>query len=735
MRPLKESPLNVRLLASALFLGASAAPAFATSYYLGSTAAAQPGVAVASVAALNALQLRPGDHVYFQGGETFSGTIALGAEDAGTPASPVELTSYGTGRAIIAAGSASAVKIYNAAGFTIHDLDLRGADAATSTGSGIDAGVYLPDSSKLPYLRFDRMRISGFKKGVEIWGWYSGSTRTYPGFTDVRLTAVEAIGNLSTGIETWGTTCTNGTGKSFSHSNLSVAHCTAANTPGDPASKQHTGSGILIGGVDGAVVEYCSSHDNGGAGPTTGGGPFGIWAWESRGVKLQYNLVYNQRSSSGLDGGAFDLDGGCSNSVVQYNYSYNNEGPGLAIIQFSGASPLMNSVIRYNISENDGRKNSGQGIIYVGQFSTVYGIDGAEIHGNTVFTSANARGGRPAAAAVQNQALIANVHLRNNIFIATHTGSLIGGVTNNTAKALYQGNDYWGGTFDLTTFRNNGQEKIGTAPVGARVDPQLSDPGRGGNVTDPALLPTIAAYTLKTTSPLIGEGLDLAAWFGVNPGPTDFYGVPIISSDLDVGAAAARVAVAPPPPPTSSTTSSGTADATAALIDDQFSGSTSLGGRTPDTTANGAKWVIETGTGVVSSGVASANISLRSVIDAGAADATIDSAINLSTTETGLILRSRDSANYLRLVLTSTGVRLQKTEAGVTATIASVSRSQPLGQSYTLHVVLGGPAISVTINGVAAAAFSTSFNQTMTRHGLLASGSGVRSWDYFKVSR
>lgn len=733
MSSFKHFPM--RSLVAALSVIALTAPAaLATNYYLGSSAATQPGVPVNTIAELNALQLRPGDRVYFQGGESFPGPIELGAEDAGTPASPVEISSFGTGRATIANPAGSAVKIYNAAGFAIGRLDLAGGGAATNGASGIDAGVYLPDNSKLPYLRFDHIKITGFKRGVEIWGWYSGSSRTYPGFTDVKLTAVETIGNLSTGIETWGTTRNNGDGKSFSHSNFTVAHCTAANIPGDPTSTQHTGSGILIGGVDGAVVEYCTAHDNGGAGPTSGGGPFGIWAWESRAVKLQYNLVYNQRSSSGLDGGAFDLDGGCSNSVVQYNYSYNNEGPALAIIQFSGASPLTNNVIRYNISENDGRKNSGQGIIYVGQFSTTYGINGADIFGNTIFTSVNGRGGRPAAVAVQNQPLIANVRLRNNIFVATHTGSLIGGVTNNPAKALYQGNDYWGGVFDLTTFRASGQEKIGTALVGARVDPQLASPGRGGALTDPTQLPTISAYALKSTSPLIGEGLDLSAWFGVNPGPTDFYGVPIASATLDVGAAAACVAEAPvpapepapvPPPPVTTTVA----------IEDQFSGSTSLGGRTPDTLANGGKWVIETGTAVVSSGVASAKISLRCVIESGVADGSIDSAINLSTTDTGLILRSRDSANYLRLILTSTAVRLQKTEAGVTSTVASVARSQPLGQTYTVRVTLSGPAIGVAINGATAANFSTSFNQTSTRHGVLSGGSGVRSWDYFKVSR
>jgi hypothetical protein len=726
MLPLKLFRMTIRVFRMALVVGSGAAPAFATDYYLGSTAPAQPGVAVASIDALNALQLHPGDRVYFQGGETFPGTIMLGADDAGTATSPVELTSYGTGRATIAAGSASAVKIYNAAGFALHDLDLQGADAATSTGSGIDAGVYLATSTRLPYLRFERMRISGFKNGVEIWGWYSGSTPAWPGFSDVKLTGIEACGNRSEGIKTWGTWRANSGTPQYSHANVSIAHCSAWGNRGDPASTSHTGSGIILSGVDQGCVEYCVAHDNGGFGPATGGGPYGIWAWEARGVVLQYNLVYNQRSSSNLDGGAYDLDGGSAGCTVQYNYSYNNEGPGLAVIQFSGASPLVNSTVRYNISENDCRKNS-MGVIYVGQFSSTYGVNGAEIFGNTIFVSANAAGGRPAAAAVQNQANLANVHLRNNVFLVTHTGPVLGGTTSNLAKALYQGNDYWGGSFDLLAFRTVGQEMLGGAAVGARVDPQLVDPGHGGAVTDPAALPSITAYQLKAGSPLIDSGLDLSAAFAVAPGPHDFYGVPIASASLDVGAAASTAA-------TTITTSSG-ATTTSIILDDEFTGTGSLASRLPDTTNNAQKWSVESGTVSVANGLASANISIRATIQTGAADCTIDCPITLTTAGTGLILRSSDSANYLRLSLTSTAVQLLRTAAGSTTTLASASRNLPLGQVYTLRVTLSGATITVAINGATAATFTTSFNQTATRHGLLANGSGVRSWASFLVTQ
>lgn len=398
--------------ASLAVLGVNAARA--TDYYLGSQAIEQNGTPLADIVALNAHALQPGDNVYFQGGESFAGTIVLGAEDSGTSIAPVSFKSFGVGRATIRAGTDSAIKIYNASGFAFSQLDLVGDGMDLNTHSGIDAGVYLPTSTKLDYLRFDQMKVSGFYTGVEIWGWYSTSTVAWPGFRNVMLTNLEVCANRSEGIKTWGTWRSNSNGSNRSHSDFYLADCVVYGNPGDPAATWHTGSGIILSGVERGTIEYCVAHDNGGCGPSTGGGPFGIWIWESSACTLQRNLVYNQKTSSTLDGGAYDLDGGSSNSVVQYNYSYNNDGPAIGLIQFSGASPLAKNVVRYNISENDCRKTS-QGSLFVAQYSTLYGINGADIYGNTFYVATNPRGAKPYAANVQNQSLIANVRIRNNL--------------------------------------------------------------------------------------------------------------------------------------------------------------------------------------------------------------------------------------------------------------------------------------------------------------------------------
>jgi hypothetical protein len=55
-------------------------------------------------------------------------------------------------------------------------------------------------------------------------------------------------------------------------------------------------------------------------------------------------------------------------------------------------------------------------------------------------------------------------------------------------------------------------------------------------VTNPGQLSAIAAYRLQSGSPLATAGLDLATRFGIDPGPRDFFGNPLTSAALPIGA-------------------------------------------------------------------------------------------------------------------------------------------------------------------------------------------------------
>src|SRR6185369_10600128 len=110
------------------------------------------------------------------------------------------------------------------------------------------------------------------------------------------------------------------------------------------------GNGIVTNGVGSGVVQYNLVHDVGGN-TNTCGGPAGIWAYSSDSVIFQYNEVYHVRPThftSGCDWNAYDLDGGVTNSIYQYNYSHDNYGGGL-LFYLAGTTWGPNTA-RYNLS-------------------------------------------------------------------------------------------------------------------------------------------------------------------------------------------------------------------------------------------------------------------------------------------------------------------------------------------------------------------------------------------------
>src|SRR5881394_992897 len=62
---------------------------------------------------VNGVNFNAGDRLFFQGGQTFNGRLYFDANDKGTPASPILISSYGTGRATINGGTSDAFYAYN----------------------------------------------------------------------------------------------------------------------------------------------------------------------------------------------------------------------------------------------------------------------------------------------------------------------------------------------------------------------------------------------------------------------------------------------------------------------------------------------------------------------------------------------------------------------------------------------------------------------------------------------
>ena len=540
-----------RLLAApALLLAATGVARAETYYFSPSGGAGNAGTSPASpfsIGQFDGLTLRPGDSALFEGGATHRGNLYLAPEDSGNDAAgnliaPITLGSYGTGRATIDAGDSFGLFAFNNGGFDVRDLNFRGSGVAangatTSTGDGLNFFTDLAGNVKQNHIYLNRVDVAGFGgRGVSIGGFNGGTA-----YNDVRVTNSALHDNRKSGLLTFAQ-------NRAANTNVLVDNVRAFDNVGDPSSTGNTGSGIVLGNVDGGVVQNSVAYRNGRNNKPTEG-PVGIWTYDSNDVTIQFNESYDNTTSNG-DGGGFDLDQNVTNSVLQYNYSHGNAGAGYLVFDGDGTA-VTNSgnVVRYNVSENDGRRNNGPaaGITVGGN------VRDLEVYGNTVFTDAPAVANGTNVPAIKIDTFGATsptgVLVANNIF-QTDDGSRLVFVGNgvNGGGIAFNGNDYFstgdafviryrGQTYaTLAAWRAaTGQEMLDGAATGFALDPMLTAPGEGGTA-DPDAPNTLTAYLLRDDSPLIDLGLDYAR-FGIDPGARDFFGNAIPQGRaFDIGA-------------------------------------------------------------------------------------------------------------------------------------------------------------------------------------------------------
>jgi hypothetical protein len=492
---------------------------------------------------VNGTDFRPGDRILFEAGQTFEGSLSLDARDAGTPADPVTIGSFGDGRAVVRSGSKKGLFAHNCAGLIVKNLNFIGSGRTDPSGSdGVSFYTDLPGGIKLDYVRIDSVEVSGYRRtGIAVGAGHPSRS----GFEDVRITNAVARDNGDKGICVYGAWPADPANRE--NRNVTVAHCKAYDNPGIAGQAGHTGNGIILSGVEDARVEYCEAWNNGELNGGPEGGPIGIWAWEATRVLIQNCESHHNRSANGKDGGGFDLDGGCVDCVLQYNYSHDNDGAGYGIYQFYGASPYKNNVVRYNISENDGLAG-GYGALTFWSTASSGGIFNTRIHNNTFVTTSKTTG-----AAVMDLAadstFVHGTRFWNNI-VVTAPGKKALEIPFSPGGWTFLNNDYWteggraqfgwdGKTWTgLDAWRKvSGQEQRSGAPAGFETDPRLANPGRGGTIGDPENPEKLTAYRLRPGSPMIDAGLDPRSLFGTDAGLHDFFGVAIPQGNgYDVGA-------------------------------------------------------------------------------------------------------------------------------------------------------------------------------------------------------
>lgn len=497
----------------------------ATKYFISATGDdMQPGTSVATAwrttNKVNSQTFQPGDCILFEAGQTFSGGIWL--QGAGTAAQPIIVSSYGTGHATINSGTSSGFYSYNGAGIELRRLTFIGAGELTNNYSGVIFYLDAPNTS-LNYLRLDSLDVSGYPSaGLNV-----VSQNGANGYSDVRINFCQSHDNGEVGI-------TSSSQALNAHHNWYVGNCQAYNINGRrDITNRHTGNGIVLAGIDSVVIEHCLAHNNGALNGHDWGGPAGIWGYNCNNLTIQYCEAHHNDSGTLYDGGGFILDGGCTNSVLQYNYSHDNSGPGFMLSEYDGASTMHDVVVRYNVSDNDAR-GGGQGALEVWS-SRTGGIVNATFYNNTVRLGVAIDNSQPKAVKVMSCGYT-NLSFRNNVLQATDGVPVFSTICVDNIRL--EGNNYWN-TNQQIYINWNGTAYYDLATWQAATGQEKMPDGRStGMNTDPQLYSSKLTQAPSYTSPLRQAGINLWTEFRINPGTHDFAGntLPTAPTASSIGA-------------------------------------------------------------------------------------------------------------------------------------------------------------------------------------------------------
>ncbi|WP_300012242.1 right-handed parallel beta-helix repeat-containing protein [Pseudonocardia sp.] len=485
----------------------------------------------------SAAVLLPGERLLLEGGSRFTGRLLIDAADAGDPDSPLVIGSYGQGRAVIEGHADSAVAVVDTAGVEIADLVVVGPGTVQPGSAGIRFFSELAEDGRLGHAVVERVEASGFVHGIEV-----GSSRAGTGFRDVRIADSVVHGNRDAGLAVYGPEF-DAADPRFAHEAVTVSGVTAHDNAGDAANlTRNTGSGIALGSVRGGTVTRSVAHDNGGSGGA-GEGPVGIWTYDSTGVVIEHSLSYRNRTAKLADGGGFGLDQNTADSVLQYNLSYDNHGPGYLVYTGRDNDAHTGSTVRFNVSSGDARRWSVYGGI------TVLGrVDDVRIYQNTVVMAPQASD--PSSALRLGPGITA-VEARNNLLVSDAAGPLVLAESGFDRGAVaLDGNAYvadgvdWSLIWGPQEYSSLGEWSAGTGQEpggsGLDTDPLLPGPLVGLEATVPGDAAALAGFAPGADSPLRGAGLDLTDLLAPGTALSDLAGAPVRVGAPDIGALQAQ---------------------------------------------------------------------------------------------------------------------------------------------------------------------------------------------------
>ena len=466
-----------------------------------------------SLAQVNSLQFGPGERVLFKAGTTCVGQLT--PSGSGAAGSPAVMTSYGSGAKPIIDGAGvvgAVIKLLNVQQWQISGLEVQNAAASPAYRTGVL--VENSSGTTLSGISITNMTV----RDISGWsgGWYSSNA------------GVSIQTDITTTVSTWNDiTIANNT---FDHvDRIAIAVTPQDNRRGTGLTtnvrilnnhiRYSGGDDILVVNGDGALIDG-NDAAYGGVKATTGCPPSGqicntaaasIWVAGSTDTTIQNNTVactINQQ-----DGQAFDVDWGNHNTSIQYNYSRNNSGGFLLMMQQIGSEPASDgTVVRYNVSDDD---TNTAGCPITSNFNrahNVFDFPGAipnqsgsaaplpDIYNNTIYISSGRATSVTGTRIGNTQS--GSYKFRNNLVLNFGSKGYL-----QTTGSVFANNLLYGP-------RNANEPTTGTS----YLSPQLVGPLQSATQASVGA----AAYQPRESSPALGAGVPIAS-----NGGRDFAGKPI----------------------------------------------------------------------------------------------------------------------------------------------------------------------------------------------------------------
>lgn len=269
------------------------------------------------------------------------------------------------------------------------------------------------------------------------------------------------------------------------------------------------GDGIILFNDKDGLIEHNVAAHNGRSEDMTQAYA-GIWNIWSDNCLIQYNESYGQGPSG--DGQGFDIDGGCTGTVLQYNYSHDNAGGFLLCMQWRNGD----ATIRYNVSVNDGGS-----FLKIGYSISDDPLMRLNIYNNTYFTTKNV--------------VSAIEWSENNFTDGIVRGHYYGSLRNNIFYVKNGENPQYGSRNALKLFQFENNCYQGFSEVSLpwdEVNQILDDPKFAFAGAAEKGMDSLSGYKLLAGSPCLDAGMKI-----YNDGNLDFWGNKISDAQvMNVGA-------------------------------------------------------------------------------------------------------------------------------------------------------------------------------------------------------